>query len=71
MNCTTYNVHILSRVQAYMEAHLGLIFMQDNATSHRSQITTKNLQTRGIAYIKWPRYPLDLNLKHAWSWTKT
>jgi hypothetical protein len=27
----TYDEHILSRIQAFMEANPGLIFMQDNA----------------------------------------
>ena len=59
---TSYNTHVLSRVQEYMEAYPWLIYMQDNAPAHRSRETARNLLIRRIAYIKWPRYSPDLNL---------
>jgi hypothetical protein len=36
INSVSYNTHILSEVQAYMEVNSGLSFMQDNAPAHRS-----------------------------------
>jgi hypothetical protein len=62
MNSASYNIYTLSGIQAYIKANLRLIFMQDNAPSHRSQLTARNLQIQQITYIKWPRYSLDLNL---------
>jgi hypothetical protein len=62
INSTSYNIHILSKIQTYMEAHPGFIFMQDNAPAHRSKFIQRNLQIRQIAYIKWPPYSPDLNL---------
>ena len=34
INSASYDLHILSEIQIYMEANPGLIFMQDNAPSH-------------------------------------
>ena len=66
-----YDLHILSVIQTYMEANPGLIFMQDNAPSHQSKLTTRNLQRRQISYIRQPRYSPDLNLiEHVWDWMK-
>ena len=54
-----------------MEANPGLIFMQDNAPSHRSAETMRNLRRRGISSIEWPPYSLDLNIiEHVWNWMK-
>jgi hypothetical protein len=54
INSDTYDLHILSQLQAYIEENPGLIFMQDNAPSHRSEKTKRNLQRQGITCIKWP-----------------
>ncbi len=34
MNLASYDLHILLRIQTFVEANPGLIFMQDNAPSH-------------------------------------
>src|SRR5271165_2194899 len=71
INSVKYNQFFLSQIEEYMQAHPGLIFMQDNAPSHRSQLTLRNLDRRHIQAIKWPRYSADLNLiEHVWNWMK-
>ena len=65
MNSERYDYYILSKIQEFMNENPGLIFMQDNAPSHQSQQMIRNLQRRGINYIKAPLYLPDLNLiKH-------
>ena len=50
---------------------IQLVWMQDNASCHRSKATYANLDRRGIRYIKFPRYSPDLNLiEHVWNWMK-
>ena len=45
--------------------------MQDNAPGHMARSRVPDLTERGIACIKWPAYPPDLNLiKSVWSWMK-
>src|SRR6266536_2925714 len=45
--------------------------MQDNASSHRSRLTKRNLRRRRIPNIQFPRYSPDLNLiEHVWNWMK-
>lgn len=47
------------------------IWMQDNASSHRSRLTQANLVRRAIRSIRWPRYSPDWNLiEHVWNWMK-
>jgi hypothetical protein len=73
MNSEKYDVIILDRAQVFIDAHTekGYIWMQDNASCHRSKATQRNLRERGIIYIPWPRYSPDLNLiKHVWNWIK-
>jgi hypothetical protein len=71
INSASYDLHILSRIQIFMEENPGLIFMQDNAPAHRSKLTARNLRRRQISYIKQPRYSPDLNLiEHVWNWMK-
>ena len=64
INSTKYDQQILSKIQDYFELYAteDLIFMQDNAPSHRSKETTKNLRRRHIPTYKHPTYSPDLNL---------
>src|SRR5436190_2931024 len=43
INSISYDLHILSKIQTFIEANPGFIFMQDNAPAHRSKLTIKNL----------------------------
>ena len=73
INSTKYDQRVLSKIQGYFELHAveRLVFMQDNAPSHRSKETTENLRRRHIPTIKHPAYSPDLNLiEHVWNWMK-
>ena len=76
MNSQKYNEYVLATVQQWFNKHLcpyagGWIWMQDNASSHRSKLTQVNLCQRHLQYIRWPQYSPDLNLiEHVWSWMK-
>ena len=53
VNSTKYDAIILANIQAFLEEHLeGYIWMQDNASSHRSKETKINLCWRRIPHIK-------------------
>ncbi len=73
MDSFKYDVIILDNIQRFIDVNPqhGFIWMQDNASCHRSQETMDNLFRRGIRYIKFPRYSPDLNLiEHVWNWMK-
>jgi hypothetical protein len=71
MKSSTYDSHILVGIEAFLQTHPNCIFMQDNASCHRSRETQRNLQQRGIPTIRWPRYSPDLNIiEHVWNWMK-
>jgi hypothetical protein len=73
MNSYKYDAVILTNIEAFLHAYpnYGFVWMQDNASSHRSKETKANLELRRIPYIKFPRYSPDLNLiEHVWSWMK-
>lgn len=71
INSERYDEHILPLIEGLMLEYPDLIFMQDNAPSHRSHLTVWNLQRRRIRNIKWPPWAQDLNLiEHIWSWMK-
>lgn len=67
MDSYKYGAVILNNIQAFLVVNKGhgFIWMQDNASCHRSKETQANIRLRRIPYIKWPRYSPDLNLiKH-------
>ena len=73
MNSEKYDSVILNNIQSFLQANKGrgYIWMQDNASCHRSRETAANLRLRQIPTIQWPRYSPDLNLiEHVWSWMK-
>lgn len=70
MKSSTYDTYILSRIEAFVRG-TDYVWMQDNASCHRSKLTQSNLRRRGILFIRWPRYSPDLNLiEHVWNWMK-
>jgi hypothetical protein len=72
INSTKHDRYILTRIQGFFKARgdrptseESFIFMQDNAPSHRSEETIKNLRRQRIPTVKFPPYSPDLNLvKH-------
>lgn len=75
MNSEKYDAIILNNIETFMalerQRYHDLIWMQDNASCHRSKLTYENLHRRRIPYIKFPRYSPDLNLiEHVWNWMK-
>jgi hypothetical protein len=71
MNSFNYDRIILSSIQEWIRTHPGRdwVWMQDNASCHRSAETRANLRLRGIPAMPWPRYSPDLNLiEYVWSW---
>ena len=70
MDSRKYDAVILNNIKAFLAANRdqNFIWMQDNASCHRSKETQENLRIRRIPYIPWPRYSPDLNLiKHVWT----
>ena len=75
MDSAKYDAIILNNIQMFVQIEelrgIQLVWMQDNASCHRSKATYTNLDRRGIRYIKFPRYSPDLNLiEHVWNWMK-
>ena len=49
----------------------GQIFMQDNAPAHRSRVTERELEERGVQKICWPPFSPDLNpIECVWNMIK-
>jgi DDE superfamily endonuclease len=67
----SYCQHVVPIVHGWLTMHPGHLFMQDNAPSHASADTVKELEERGIKLIKWPPYSPDLNpIESVWDWMK-
>ena len=56
----SYLEHIVPTLEVYMLPR-GLIFIQDNASSHSANATIAELQRRGLNPIFWPAKSPDLN----------
>jgi hypothetical protein len=55
MNSRKYDLYILARIQDWFDSHEeGFVFMQDNASIHRSYETQDNLRRRRIPVIVSP-----------------
>jgi hypothetical protein len=66
---SVYNINIESFFNTNPDK--PFVWIQDNASYHRSKETQENLRIRRIPYIKWPRYSPDLNLiEYVWNWMK-
>jgi len=73
MNSEKYDAIILNNIDVFLTANRsrGFVWMQDNASCHRSKFTQESIRRRRIPNIQWPRYSPDLNLiEHIWSWIK-
>ena len=61
VNTARYCEHILPKVDHFIALHLYLVFIQDNAPSHRARFTKEWLNSHQIQPIKWPAHSPDLN----------
>jgi len=68
INARSYCRRILPLVDIWMIMNPGLLFMQDNASSHTAQYTKEELKSRGIQTITWPPFSPDLNpIESVWA----
>jgi transposase len=61
INTERYCERVVPLVHGWVRMYPGLVFMQDNASSHSSRATSRELLSREVQVLSWPPFSPDLN----------